>query len=245
LKKEFKIMTDAAKPVEVTAETPLETPAVPAPASDHSAVISKEHERLAALKKRFPTDLEFVLEQFAQGSSVEQAVAEMKRRVKRLAPGEIDPDDEEDLRAKVAGLLKPGELPDNRPLPELIGVGQCDGVIYFGKGAKAVPLNDDEYHVVAIPSLQREALRYLRPMPKSWHALQAFHSNGARYTGTSRPSAHFLISPSMQADSDKAKRPLEWIFTQDSHCIDATQPEHRGRFRVFKVEEGIWAVLYL
>lgn len=224
------------------------TPPIPAapPELDFvAAALSKDRERLAAMRKRFPADPEFVFDQFSKGHSVEQATVEMKRLLKRLAPGEIDPDDEGDLRARVAELLTPGEHPEDRPLPELVGVGKCDGVFFLGKGTKAVAINDDEVHVIEVLSLQRAALRYLRPMSKTWHALQSFGTNGARYTGTSRPNADFLISPQMHEVAAKAKRKIEWIFTMDDHCIDAVQPAHRSRFRVFKVEEGIWAVLYL
>lgn len=226
-------------------ETPEQATVVPVEVDFVALALNKERERLAALRKRFPNDMEFVFDQYSKGHSIEQAVAEMKRALKRLAPGEVDPDDEEHLRAKVAELLTPGEHPEGRPLPELIGVGKCDGVFFLGKGTKAVAISDDEVHVVEILSLQREALRYLRPMSKNWHALQSFGANGARYTGTSRPSAHFLIRRQMHEVAAKAKRPIEWIFTMDEHCIDAVQPAHRNRFRVFRVEEGIWGVLYL
>lgn len=154
--------------------------------------------------------------------------------------------DPELLERVLKDRLAPGEHPPE-PLC-LYGVGKCDGVFYLGDGIDEVQLPNGDVSCQKSDGFYRQALRYLRPMNKGWHARHAFHGNGRR-VGVSKPSVGFLITPEMNAVSKKHERPVEWMFTCDQHCIDAVQPEHRGRWHIFPVSElepeGIWAVLYI
>jgi len=150
------------------------------------------------------------------------------------------------LTALLKEKLTPGEHPAE-PL-SLYGVGKCDGIFYLGDGISEVALPNGDVACQKFTGFYKQAMRYLRPMSKGWHARMDFHGNGRR-VGISKPSVGFLITQEMLAVSKKHERPIEWIFNCEQHCIDAVQAEHRDRWHIFPVSdiepEGIWAVLYI
>jgi hypothetical protein len=166
--------------------------------------------------------------------------------------------DIQDLRKILEAKLVPGEFPNpNAPIAELRPCGQCDGVFFLDDQLSFDEISDSEMMARAHGSLQRQALRYLRPMSRVWYAHRVhLLQDGTKPTGTSKPEVDFLITPEMRAIAAKYdvpevgfKRRIRWMFNQEEHCISAVQPQHRRRFRIFPVThlepEGIWGVLYI
>lgn len=153
----------------------------------------------------------------------------------------------EQFREWVRQKTTPGEHPltaDGRPkqLSDLRPCGQCDGVIYFGSRDIFDLVKDQPVRIAVRESKEREALRYLRPMPDDWRAERL-----SKVIGVSMPHdiEGFLFSDEMLQQAREAGVALKWLFTCDDHCIDAVQQKHCGRWKVFPVEPGVWAVLYV
>lgn len=159
----------------------------------------------------------------------------------------------------LAAMLVPGDHPTESSgrkiaLPDLRPCGKCDGVIYLA-GGKTLKINPDgklltdpkgEPVVIDVPSAEREALRYLRPMPVEWHAMYSAHNHGARCVGISKPEVQFLFPLEILEARQKTGRPIEWMFTMDDHCVMAVQRQHVNNWRVFKTPtEDVWAVIYV
>lgn len=143
--------------------------------------------------------------------------------------------------AALKDKLTPGEHPEGKALSDLRPCGKCDGVIYFG--AREISELDKDNKVsryAVVPSKEREALRYLRPMPVEW-----LIERKNREIGVSMPEVDFLYTKDMLRAAEDAGVPLKRVFTAEKHCIFAVQPQHRERWKVFQVEPGVWAVLYL
>ena len=133
--------------------------------------------------------------------------------------------------------------------------GQCDGVIFLGKG--------HEYHetpsgVGGIRTVTAEnlALRYLRPMGPAWRALQkARNRQKKEQLGVARPhGVEWLFTPEMTTLAMERERPLEWLFSQDSHCISVGSlmyqsgeqaDQERNKWHVYRVAEDVWALVYV
>jgi hypothetical protein len=163
---------------------------------------------------------------------------------------EISAEEMKKIEARIAAALKPGEYPDpDKQTSDLKQCGKCDGVIFLGAKENFGVLAGKP-HVERLPSYERQAKRYLRPMSLEWHARELHYGRDQR--GVCMPQVSFLYrekpldgGDSIEEVAAKAGREICRIFTQEQHCIDAIQPEHRERWRVFPVEEGVWAVLYI
>jgi len=155
---------------------------------------------------------------------------------------QIDPD----RAAKILELqskLKPGILVGKTIGKRLVPVGQCDGIIFLGEKVKYTAAGPEKVVAGVDAGFQERALCYLRPMSMEWRALRLHQ--GRPELGVSMPKIQFLFDEEIKKAAADAGRPIEWLFTQDQHCIDASRKEHRDRWQVFAVEEGVWAVLYV
>lgn len=153
---------------------------------------------------------------------------------------------EPDRAAKILALqakLKPGVLAGTKIGKRLVPVGQCAGVIFLGEKVKYEPVGDSKVIVAVDTGFQERALCYLRPMSMEWRALRLHQ--GRPELGVSMPKIQFLFSEEIKDAAKAAGRPIEWMFSQDQHCVDASRKEHRDHWHVFSVEEGVWAVLYV
>lgn len=137
-------------------------------------------------------------------------------------------------------LLTPGIHPENAKYTDLRPCGKCDGVIFLGARWKHEWVKGESVPVALVASKEEQALRYLRQMPVEWLALR-----GNKEIGVSMPDVAYMYSEEMIAEATAAGVGLERIFTCDEHCINAARPEHAVRFKVHKVEEGVWAVIYV
>lgn len=153
-----------------------------------------------------------------------------------------------DALAKLDAKLAPGEHNPKDADIDIMGVGQCDGVFWLGQNI--LTMTQDAY---------RKALRYLRPMPAHWQKamgnvelpehMKTQPGQRARFhrtKGVSKPG--WPDVPWTQALNQAARetgRTADWLFTQEPHCIDAVQDAHCLRWRCYRVEEDVWAVLYV
>lgn len=144
------------------------------------------------------------------------------------APQVISPDDPR---------LVPGNHPEGKSPADLRPCGQCDGVIFFL--AKTIYEPKSGAEIIAKPSAEREALRYLRPMPEMWKA------EHLGQIGISRPHGIGGILPLAEIEmAARAQgRGLGWLFTCDEHSICICQTR-REQWRVVKAAEEVWCVLF-
>lgn len=150
----------------------------------------------------------------------------------------------EELAKEIAEKLKPGVYPNpDDQVNSLMPCGQCDGVIFFGEKQVAKMIDETHATMVTERSYEREAKRYLRAMPIAWKAMRL--AMGRAEVGVSMPNVKFLITPEMKKLAEETGRPFKAVFTADKRSIFAAKREHRQRWQVFPVEEGVWAVLYI
>lgn len=148
-----------------------------------------------------------------------------------------------ELSDELKTKLVPGNHPDGwetRSPSDLRPCGQCDGVVFLGCGVKLTPLPNGDVAPLPTASYETEALRYLRPMPVMWRAMQ--QARGSNQAGVSMPDINELLTNEIKTAAEKAQRPIRWLFTQDEWCIEAAHPKYRGRWFITNVAEGIWTV---
>lgn len=159
---------------------------------------------------------------------------------------------------RIKQLCTPGDHPEGCSDPDVRPCGKADGVVFLGEGREANELPDGNIEVKIVKSLKREAFRYLHPMPALWRAL----NNGK--VGVCTPhGVEVLFTKDMFEAEKSTGRKLHYMFASDDHGITAAHPIHRQladnaiidpdspptgreawRWKVVKVQEGIWVFLY-
>ena len=138
--------------------------------------------------------------------------------------------------------------------------GLCDGVIYMGDGL--LPVEVAGQWEARKVSGEAEALRYLRPMGMQWLTMELVRTGNAPRVGVSRPhGVDWLFTAEMHARSKELQRPIRWLFTVDPWCVSEAKwegmgvgalgqlagkqvDEERERWRVYRVSDDVWAVIY-
>lgn len=113
----------------------------------------------------------------------------------------------------------------------------AEGVFFLGALEQVLP---DSSRQTVIPSLERQALRYLRPVNAEW---KKYHP-GRR--GFCKPDLAKLVPAELLAQAEAQNRPIYWLFLSDKHeNIHANQPENLRRWRVVRAEDAIWPVYFV
>lgn len=139
--------------------------------------------------------------------------------------------------------LAPGpELPEGEPQALCddglwVPQGQADAVVFLGERRHKYVQDGYLHKEILFPSLERQALRFLRPCSERWHSLNP------GMVGVSRPDgmqAHFPRE--LENVSNSEARPLRWLVCSESKGLfDAKNAE---KWKWYKVDEGIWAGLF-
>lgn len=143
---------------------------------------------------------------------------------------------------KILEMIKPGQHPNpDAPVNECKPCGKCDGVVFLLEGLEGVEKADGTPDVSYVPSLEKQALSYLRPMPALWRALN-------RKLGVTSPRGIEVMFPREIWDVQKASgRGIGYLFAHDDWCVHAAHQRYRlpvMRWAIINVEPGIWVFLF-
>lgn len=140
--------------------------------------------------------------------------------------------------------LAPGDgNPDGSPPSTWQPCGQADAIIFLGD---IEGLLDDRRTMGCISrGYERRAKCYMKPPLSCPDAAKWAQAHGGQ-EGYAVPDISFILQahPEILEDAEKEQRPVERLFRANSAGINANQPEHASRWKVHRVEPGIWAVIY-
>lgn len=121
--------------------------------------------------------------------------------------------------------------------------GKADAVIFLGDIEGLLP--DRRTIGCTSPGYERRAKCYMRPPLSDPEAKIWAEAHGGQ-EGYAMPDISFLlqVNPEIMQEAERMQRPVERLFRANRAGINANQPEHASRWRVSKVEDGIWAVIY-
>ncbi len=143
----------------------------------------------------------------------------------------------------IALTLVPGAHAQTATEQQKKPCGQCEGVIYLDKLQTYVDGPNGEVLPCVKPSSMLEALRYLRPMSPVWKALHAGMDGVCRPRGI----ANVLDLSEINLASRVTGRAVQWLFSCHEHCVEIAQTKthERANWRIYRVAEDVWAVLYV
>lgn len=144
-------------------------------------------------------------------------------------------------REELLKKITPGVHPEGAPFEELRPCGNCDGVLYLGGGFTHTEEPDGTITKTAISGLecQKQALSYLKPMPKLW---QVRHGK----KGISHPLSDgaVFVPREMWELQAETGRSIEWYFTCEPHGLCPAAEKYRQYFHVVKVQPTLWALVF-
>lgn len=134
------------------------------------------------------------------------------------------------------------QLPEGNPRElcdkwEWLPTGSADAVVFLGERLEKFVEDGYLHKEILFPSLEKQALRYLRPCSDNWKRCHP------RQVGVSRPegiNAHF--PQDIQARAEREARPIRWLVCAESPGLGSTMDATRWKW--VNVEDGIWVGLF-
>ena len=118
--------------------------------------------------------------------------------------------------------------------------GNADGVFFLDEVVDAGFENGDFVRTIIEPSLELQAIRYLRPVDPVWKRRHP------RMIGIGRPDVIGLCPKALKRYAKEREQPVTHLFVMDGpRGIEANQKDHYGRWQVREAEAGIWCVFYV
>lgn len=150
---------------------------------------------------------------------------------------------------QLAEIVQPGNHPENVRFEDLKPCGRCDGVVFLKGGVEATEHPDGTVAVNFVGggedlkasdlACEKEALRYLKPMPPMWLALHPGKD------GISTPhGVEAMFTEEMFTLERTLRRPLRFIFASTEQGIYAAHPRLRKAWTIVKVAPTIWVFVF-